>query len=101
MTALRNSKHEAFARAIVEGKAGAEAYGLAGYKANKASAETNASRLLRNAQVSARIAELKAEAAAKALLSAAKVLAEIEKLAFSNMQDFMVVGGDGQPRLPG
>ena len=47
MTVLKNSKHEAFARSIVEGKSGREAYRAAGYKAivrpnQKAEAATSA-----------------------------------------------------------
>ena len=58
MSVLRNNRHEAFARAIVRGNSGRAAYGTAGYKAKGAAADANASRLLGNAKVSSRIAEL-------------------------------------------
>jgi len=99
VTALSNAKHEAFARAIVEGKQGREAYRAAGYSAKPAAAETNASRLLRNAQVSARIDELKAAAAEGAVATARQVLEELTKIGLSNMQDYMRAGADGDPVL--
>jgi phage terminase small subunit len=85
MTILSNSRHEAFARAILEGKSGREAYIAAGYKA--AGAEANASRLIRNDKVSARIAELKGKAAEGAVLSRRQVLEGLSRLASANMQD--------------
>jgi phage terminase small subunit len=96
---LQNAKHEAFARGIVEGKSGREAYRAGGYAAKAAAADANASRLLKDARVAARVAELKAAAAEATKLSAARILEELGKLAFSNMLDFMRIGGDGQPRL--
>lgn len=67
--------------------------------ANAAAAETNASRLLRNAQVAARVAELKASAAKASNVTAARVLDELAKLAFANMADYMRVGAGGDPVL--
>jgi phage terminase small subunit len=97
MPILFNAKHEAFARAIVEGKSGGAAYRAVGYKAKDAAADANASRLLRNAKVSARIAELKGEAAQATIVTAARVLDELAKLAFANMLDYMRVGSGGDP----
>ncbi len=99
MAILRNNRHEAFARAIVEGSSGRAAYGAAGYRAKGAVADANASRLLTNAKVSARIAELKAAAAQASTIEAARVLTELAKLAFANMADYMRVGPDGDPVL--
>lgn len=99
MPALKNAKHEAFARAIVEGKSGRAAYCSAGYKASDGAADVNASRLLKNAKVAARVAELKAAAAAATTVTAARVLKELGKVAFANMADYMRVGADGDPRL--
>lgn len=58
-----NQKYEAFCVAFVNnGDNAAEAYRAAGYKARtQHSAEASASRLLKNAEVNARIAELKAK----------------------------------------
>lgn len=99
MPALKSAKHELFACGIVEGKSGREAYKAAGYKASDAAADTNASRLLKNAQVSARIAELKADAAKATVISAARVLEELGKIGFANMLDYMRVDAGGDPVL--
>jgi phage terminase small subunit len=99
MPALRNARHEAFARAIVEGKSGRAAYCAAGYRAKNAAADANASRLLRNAKVAARILELKGAAALASTVTAARVLDELAKLAFANMLDYLEIDTDGQPRL--
>lgn len=94
MSALKNSKHEAFARAIVEGKTGAEAYAAAGYKAKPASAATNAGRTLKIADVSARIAELKAAAAADTVMSAREVLEELSAIGRGNIQNYLCRADD-------
>jgi phage terminase small subunit len=99
MAPLKNAKHEAFARAIVEGRTNADAYGVSGYKVTPAAAAANGSRLLKNAKVSTRIAELKAAAAEKTAISAARVIEELAKIGFANMADYMRVGIDGDPRL--
>lgn len=61
MSALRNSKHELFCQEIAKGSNGLEAYQRAGYKANANSAGVNASRLLKDAKVRARVDELLAQ----------------------------------------
>jgi len=99
MPILRNNRHEAFARAIVEGSSGRAAYGAAGYRAKGVVADANASRLLTNAKVSARIAELKGLAAQASTVEATRVLTELAKLAFANMADYMRVGPGGDPVL--
>src|SRR5882762_5584393 len=104
MPVLQNARHEAFARAIVEGKSGREAYKLAGYKAKPGGkrsgpADAAAARLLKNVQVAARIAELKGDAARTSTITAARVLDELAKLAFSNMLNYMAIGADGEPRF--
>jgi phage terminase small subunit len=92
MTILSNSRHEAFARAVLQGKNGREAYIAAGY--NAAGAEANASRLIRNDKVSARIAELKGKAAEGAVATARQVLEELTRIGLANMRDY--VGSHGQ-----
>jgi len=69
------------------------AYISAGYSKN--GAEVSACRLLRNANVQAEIERSLAKTAQKLDLSAEKVLSELSKLAFSNMQDYIVVSDDG------
>jgi phage terminase small subunit len=56
---LNNARHEVFARAIVSGNTGSKAYVQAGYDARGHAAEAAGSRLLRNVEVQARIAELR------------------------------------------
>jgi phage terminase small subunit len=99
MAALKNAKHESFARAILEGMSGRDAYLSAGYSAQPAAADAAASRLLKNVKVSARVAELKAAAARASTVTAARVLDELAKLAFANMLDYMKAGPDGDPYL--
>lgn len=99
MPVLQNARHEAFARAIVEGKSGRDAYRAAGYKAKDRAADANASRLLTIANVAARIAELQKEAAQGAVMTGREVLEELSKLGRANMADYMRVGPDGDPVL--
>ncbi|HZW06307.1 MAG TPA: terminase small subunit, partial [Phycisphaerales bacterium] len=63
----------------------------AGYSA--ATAEQQGSRLLRNAQVFAAVADGKAKQLAKADLSATRVLEEMRRVAFSNVQDLFDANG--------
>jgi Terminase small subunit len=72
MPALRDPRHERFAQAIADKRvSNAEAFRVAFDKANLATnvAGASASRLLRDVKVSARIAELKAQAEAASALS--------------------------------
>jgi len=62
MSVLTNSKHEKFAQAVAKGVSASAAYVAAGY--SKASAGSNATRMMENEGVSARIAELQAVLAA-------------------------------------
>lgn len=65
MPVLSDPKHEAFAQALAKGKNQSDAYVAAGYKAKGASIKVNASRLLTNANIEARVRELQAIAAKK------------------------------------
>lgn len=65
MPVLKDPKHEAFAQALAKGKNQSDAYAAAGYKAKGASIKVNASRLLTNANIEARVRELQAIAAKK------------------------------------
>lgn len=67
---LKNARHERFAQAVVAGATIADAYEAAGYKRD----EKNAARLTKNDGVAARISELQAMAAEKAVINAAWVL---------------------------
>jgi phage terminase small subunit len=55
--------------------------------------------LLRHPDVAAAIAEAQAERAKRVQITAEMVIAELAKIAFSNMADFYRVGPDGDPIL--
>ena len=74
-----NARQEAFCRGLVEGKAQARSDRDAGYTATGNAAEVNAARLLRNAQVAARVTELQAKAAVRVELTVADIVAELEE----------------------
>ncbi len=62
---------------------------MAGAKCSRKVAETAASRLFRNVKCKNYLAELAAKSTAKSLKTAEDVIAELEKLAFSNMGDYV------------
>ena len=74
MPVLRNSRHENFAQELAAGKSAAEAYERAGYVKNSG----NCIRLKGNERVSARVAEIQYGGAARAEVSVASLLAELE-----------------------
>jgi phage terminase small subunit len=92
---LANARHEIFAQQLVGGKSEADAYVAAGFKPDPG----NPSRLAKRPDVQARIAELKAAAAERAEITVARVLAELGKIGFANMADYMSTGPDGDPFL--
>ena len=63
MAILQNARHEKFAQNLAKGMSTGLGYTAAGYKATGNSAEVNGTRLLRNAQVKERIAELQGSTA--------------------------------------
>ena len=75
MAPLRNQKHEKYALALFEGKPQHQAYVDAGYRHH----DGNASRLRRNEQVIARLAELQAQAAANAEVTVASICRELDE----------------------
>lgn len=87
MPALRNAKHERFCQEYVIDLNATQAYIRAGY--SEKGAGQSAERLLRNAEIRARIAELQAGLAKRLEITQAKVAAELAKLGFSNMDDFV------------
>ncbi|MCP3444194.1 terminase small subunit [Bradyrhizobium sp. CCGUVB14] len=93
MPALKNTKHEFFCHQIIEaarfGRTQGQAYSRAGFKADGAAAEANASRLLRNANIQARLAELGAPAARR-------VRATVDTLADQLDEVFAGASGDRQ-----
>jgi len=74
-----------FVEGYVGGKPAKRAYIDAGYKGRGNVAETNAVRMLRNAQVSAEIEAARQAAANRIHVSAERVLQELARVAFSNI----------------
>jgi len=93
MPILENPKHERFAQELAKGKSQAEAYQTAGYKPS----EPHASRLASNGKVTARVIELLQRASERAEVSVATVLAELAKIGFANIQDYLKVTKGGDP----
>lgn len=88
---------EKFCRAYIIDLNGKKAAIAAGYSAK--SAESKASQLLRNVKVQARLAQLTKKQADKLEITAERVLAELAKLAYSNMLDYVQIGGDGEANI--
>lgn len=90
MPALRNTRHERFARELVKGMTQRKAYKAAGYHASSlASWDAHASRLASVGKVQARYQELAAMAATKTVTTVetiAEQLDEDRRLAFSEGQ---------------
>jgi phage terminase small subunit len=107
MPILRNARHEAFAQALVSGKSLGDANVIAGYK----NGNRKAAWITRqNPKIAARIVELTEEkmaaerlardrAQVKFDLSAERVIGELARIGFANMQDYLTVGPDGELRF--
>ena len=94
MGVLKNIKHEKFAQGIALGKLQDAAYVDAGYKSNP----PNATRLIRNDKVKARIAELAEGAAKRSAKTLDDVLAQYERVAVFQLSDLITVDEDGNPK---
>jgi phage terminase small subunit len=90
-------KHRVFVNEYTVDFHGANAAIRAGYSETRA--RQTASELLARDDIAAAIAERQAERREKAENKAAKVIAELEKLGFANMLDYMRVGAGGDPVL--
>lgn len=75
MAPLKNPRHEAFIRHLLEGKDACDAYEFAGFKRD----DGNAARLKANPKVAARLAELQAEIAAETTVTVQGLLNELEE----------------------
>lgn len=75
-----NARQEAFCNLIVEGRTQKDAYAEAGYIARGNAAEVSAARLLRNVQVAARVAELRASAAQRSEVTVDSLVAELDEM---------------------
>lgn len=98
MPVLSNPKHEAVVRAYIGDpeRIGSRAYCAVFPKASPRAAQTAWSRLLKKAVFKARLAEVEAEIAAKALdaavMSLREVLGEQSKIGRADMRDFVHLG---------
>lgn len=95
MPVLSNARHERFCQNLALGKSATEAYELAGYKAADRNAQSASSRLSSNVMIRDRIREIQGNAAARVEITRAKVLAELAKIGFANMADYMTANGRG------
>lgn len=92
MPVLKNAKHERFAQGVAEGKTATDAHEAAGFKRN----DGNASKLAARPEVRARVKEITGAAAEKVGIGIEQVFAELVKIGFGNMLDYMQVQ-NGQP----
>ena len=76
-----------------------QAYIQAGYKAKGKAAEAHSSRLVRNGMVKAYLDKLRKAVTERTEIDATKVIKELAKLAFSNIEDYLTVDEDGETRL--
>jgi hypothetical protein len=72
---LRNARHEAFCRAVLEGHSIDESYTLAGYSKNRG----NACRLNADENIQARLAELQGEAARSAKVTVESICRDLDE----------------------
>ena len=79
MMVLTNARHEIAAQERAKGKSDAEAYRIAYPKCSEASAQTAGPRLFRTVQVKNRVAELQAETAKAAVVTAEGIIDELEE----------------------
>jgi phage terminase small subunit len=98
MATLPNPRHELFAQAIAKGASQRDAYKAAGYavKSDKG-ADASASRLLTQANLQARIAELQTRAAEKTMLSKSWVIQRLMENVERAMQAILVLDANGNP----
>lgn len=88
MAELKNKKHERFAHEYLADLNQTQAYLRTGYRVkDPETASTMASRLMRNAKVRARVAELMAERSRRTGVNADRVVRELARVAFVNAPD--------------
>lgn len=98
MGALDNAKRERFCQEYLIDRNAGRAYERAGYAARGNAAEVSAHRLLSDAKVRDRVAELEGERAERVRFTADEVLAELRTLGLSNVEHY-VLDDDGHLAL--
>ena len=91
MPVLKNPRHEKFAQQVAKGKTADQAYIDAGYKEHRG----NASTLRGMPAICERIGELVDKAASKAEISIQMIVAELAKIGFSNILDYLEIQDEG------
>lgn len=91
MPQLPNIKHERFCQAVVEGKTQDEAYAIAGYSP----ARSNASRMISQDNIRARIEEIRAEHAARHSVTVDRIIEEYAAAAFLDPRALVTWKKDG------
>jgi phage terminase small subunit len=92
---LDNPRQERFAQMLAKGMKQGAAYREAGYKYSAKSA----TKLAASPSVKARVQEILQAALADTTLTIQRVTAELEKIAFANMLDYVKIDDEGQPTL--
>lgn len=103
---LKNAKHEAFARAIARGVPSNKAYTIAGYNEHR----SNAAGLARKQHIQARVTELltkideienraTTKAVEKLAITKERILAELAKIGFANMMDYVTIADNGDAHV--
>jgi phage terminase small subunit len=82
MGPLKNPKHELFALGLAKGLSATEAYTAAGYKPDRGNAAT----LTTKYNIQARVLEITTKAAEKAGVTVERIVAELAKIAFSDIR---------------
>ena len=96
MPVLTNPKHELFAQEVAKGVSIGEAYESAGYSAkNIETARACGSRLLTDANIQARVAELQLRGATRTEITIAQCVQELARIGFANMSDYIKTQEDG------
>lgn len=93
MAKLKNNRQEKFAQAIFKGKSQKDAAIIAGY--SDKTAEVQGSRLLTNAKVKDRVAELFQKAEDKSIMSKRELAQMYTRMLHTKQSDFLTMGADG------
>jgi phage terminase small subunit len=91
---LKSLMQEMFVSKLLQGMNHSEAYRQSGYRGKRP--DSQAHQLMRNSGVQARLAYRRAELAEKMGISEERVVGELAKIAFANMQDFVATDADGE-----
>jgi phage terminase small subunit len=95
MPVLKNKRHELFCHERAKGKTQVEALAAIGLRPD----DSYAAKLDKRPEVRARIEEIAAKAAERVEVSVARIMEELAKVGFANMQDYMRASPDGDPYL--